>query len=160
MVFDKMPAICPDFKWLGLQISDLIWNPDHLQPNLYLTIQNPDWSRFQTSTVFDSWDYLIGVLVTHEIGPYFFMKLSSPYSQALVPHFIFHSPTQPCTTNCNSAHTKWLLPFCRASQHARSSLLVFPFWNPMLPEPPQWRTGILAAIRIVIFGIKYRSQTK
>ena len=27
MVFDKMTVICPDFKWLGLQISDLIQNP-------------------------------------------------------------------------------------------------------------------------------------
>ena len=24
MVFDKMVAICPDFKWLGFQISDPI----------------------------------------------------------------------------------------------------------------------------------------
>ena len=40
--FDKITAICPDFKWLGFQISDLIRNPDHLQPNLFLCIQNPD----------------------------------------------------------------------------------------------------------------------
>ena len=40
MVFDKMVAICPDFKWLGFRISDPIQNPDHLQ--LCLTIQNPD----------------------------------------------------------------------------------------------------------------------
>ena len=39
---DKMVAICPDFKWLGFQISDPILNLDHLQPNLFLTIQNPD----------------------------------------------------------------------------------------------------------------------
>ena len=42
MVFDKMAAICPDFKWLGLQISVPIWIPDLLQPNLFWTIQNPD----------------------------------------------------------------------------------------------------------------------
>ena len=35
MAFDKMEPICPDFKWLGFQISDSIWNPDHLQPNLF-----------------------------------------------------------------------------------------------------------------------------
>ena len=42
IVFDKMAPICPDFKWLGFQISDPIKNPDHLQSNLFLTIQNPD----------------------------------------------------------------------------------------------------------------------
>ena len=42
MVFDKMEAICPDFKWSGFQISDPIQNLDHLQPNLFLTIQSPD----------------------------------------------------------------------------------------------------------------------
>ena len=41
-VFVKMAVICPDFKWLGFQISDHILNLDHLQPNLYSTIQNPD----------------------------------------------------------------------------------------------------------------------
>ena len=40
-------GICPDFKWLGFQISDSICNPNHLQPNLFLTIPNPDLSRFQ-----------------------------------------------------------------------------------------------------------------
>ena len=38
----KMVATCLDFKWLGFQISDPIRNSDHLQPNLFLTIQNPD----------------------------------------------------------------------------------------------------------------------
>ena len=42
MVFDKMATICPDLKWLGFQFSDPIPNPDHLQPNLFLPIQNPD----------------------------------------------------------------------------------------------------------------------
>ena len=42
IVFDEMAAICPDFKCLGFQISDPIWNPDHLQPNVFWTIQNPD----------------------------------------------------------------------------------------------------------------------
>ena len=40
MVFDKMAAICLDFRWLGFQISDPIRNPDHFQTNLFLTIQN------------------------------------------------------------------------------------------------------------------------
>ena len=35
MVFDKMTAICPDYKGLGFQISDYIPNPDHLQSNLF-----------------------------------------------------------------------------------------------------------------------------
>ena len=42
MVFDKMAAICLDFKWLGLRISDPIQNPGNLQPNLFWTIQNPN----------------------------------------------------------------------------------------------------------------------
>ena len=42
MVFDKMAAICLDFKWLGFRISYPIRNPDHLQPNLFWTIQNTD----------------------------------------------------------------------------------------------------------------------
>ena len=40
--FWQMAAIYPNFKWLGFRISDHIQNPDHLQPNLFLTIQNPD----------------------------------------------------------------------------------------------------------------------
>ena len=42
MVLDKMAAIYSDFKWLGFQISDPIQNMDHLQPNLFPTIQNPN----------------------------------------------------------------------------------------------------------------------
>ena len=42
MVFDKIAALCPDFKLLGFRISDHIQNPDHLQPNLFGTIQNLD----------------------------------------------------------------------------------------------------------------------
>ena len=38
-----MAAICPDFKWLGLQISDPIQNLDNLQTNLFSTIQSPDF---------------------------------------------------------------------------------------------------------------------
>ena len=41
IVFDKMGAICLDFIRLGFQISDPIRNQDHLQPNLFSTIQNP-----------------------------------------------------------------------------------------------------------------------
>ena len=52
MVFDKNAAICPDFKWFGFHISDLIWNPDHLQTNLLLNIpksvlvciSDPNWN--------------------------------------------------------------------------------------------------------------------
>ena len=39
---------------LGFQISDPVQNPDPLQPNLALTIQNPDKSGFQILTVFRS----------------------------------------------------------------------------------------------------------
>ena len=46
-----MVPISPCFKWLGLQISDPIWNLDNLKTNLFLTIQNPDKSRFQIHTV-------------------------------------------------------------------------------------------------------------
>ena len=42
MVFDKIAVICLDFKWLGFQISDPIQKPDHLKPNLFSTIWNPD----------------------------------------------------------------------------------------------------------------------
>ena len=42
MVFDLMAGICPDFNWLGFWISESIRNPDHLKPNLFMTIQNPD----------------------------------------------------------------------------------------------------------------------
>ena len=51
MVFDKMVAICLNFKWLDFRISDPIRNPDLAQPNLFLTIQNSDQSRFQISTI-------------------------------------------------------------------------------------------------------------
>ena len=39
---------------MEFRISDPIQNPDHLQPNLFLTIGNPDKSRFQISTVYVS----------------------------------------------------------------------------------------------------------
>ena len=42
MGLDKMAPICPDFKWLGF----------HLKTNLFLTIQNQDWSGFQIPTIF------------------------------------------------------------------------------------------------------------
>ena len=47
-----MVAICPDFKWLGFQITDPIQNWDHSQPNLFLIIWNSDTSRSQISTGF------------------------------------------------------------------------------------------------------------
>ena len=31
IVCDNMAAMCPDYKWLGFRISDLIQNPDHFQ---------------------------------------------------------------------------------------------------------------------------------
>ena len=46
-------AICLDLNWLGFQIADAIWNPDHLRTNLFLTIQNLYWSEFQIPTVLD-----------------------------------------------------------------------------------------------------------
>ena len=39
MVFDRMVAICPDFKRLFFQILDTIWNLDR---SLFSTIQSPD----------------------------------------------------------------------------------------------------------------------
>ena len=51
IVFEKMAAICSDFKWLGFHISDSIKKPGHLQTNLFLTIPNPDQSGFQIPTV-------------------------------------------------------------------------------------------------------------
>ena len=51
-IFVKIAVSCPDFKWLGFRITGPIWNPDHLQTNLLLTIQNPDLSGFQILTVF------------------------------------------------------------------------------------------------------------
>ena len=42
MFFDKIMTFCLNFKWLGFWISDSIQNLDHLQLNLFLTIQNPD----------------------------------------------------------------------------------------------------------------------
>ena len=47
-----MVAICPHSKRSGFQISDPIQNPDHLRPNLFWTIQNPDKVGFQICTVF------------------------------------------------------------------------------------------------------------
>ena len=35
MDFDKITAICPDFIWLGFQISDPIQNPSHLHNIFY-----------------------------------------------------------------------------------------------------------------------------
>ena len=51
MVFDKMAAICPDFRWSCFQIPDPIQNPGQLQPNLFLTIQNPDYQDFKSPNI-------------------------------------------------------------------------------------------------------------
>ena len=48
MIFYSIAAISLDFKWLGFQISDLIGNPDHLQPNLFFIFQNPAQSDFRS----------------------------------------------------------------------------------------------------------------
>ena len=42
IVFDKMVAISTNFKWLGFRISDPIQNSNHMQPNLFSAIQNPN----------------------------------------------------------------------------------------------------------------------
>ena len=47
--FWQMVTICPDFKWLGSQISDPIRNPGHWQPNLFWTFGNPDLVGMQIS---------------------------------------------------------------------------------------------------------------
>ena len=49
-----------------VRISDPIRNPDHLQPNLFLIIQNPDKSGFQIPTVFFS--FLFSLLL-HFLHP-------------------------------------------------------------------------------------------
>ena len=46
-----MVAICPDFKWLGFQISNPMQSLDHLQANCFLTIWNLDASGFQIPIV-------------------------------------------------------------------------------------------------------------
>ena len=51
MVFDKLMAICPDFKQLGFLISDSNGNQDLLQPNLFSSILNPDQSGFPSTIV-------------------------------------------------------------------------------------------------------------
>ena len=48
----KSGCLCPDFKWfltkwhpfvrISNAHSEPIQNPDHLQPNLFMTIQNPN----------------------------------------------------------------------------------------------------------------------
>ena len=45
-VFDKMAAICLNFKWSGFQTSDSIQNPDHLQTNFFWPF------RFQIPNVY------------------------------------------------------------------------------------------------------------
>ena len=39
MVLDKMAPICADFKWSGIRLSNPIQNWEHLQINLFVTIQ-------------------------------------------------------------------------------------------------------------------------
>ena len=70
IVFDKLAAICLDFKWLGFRISDPVRNPDHLPPNLFLTIQSPDWSGFQIPIVicclYNSYWTKLGMIICFE----------------------------------------------------------------------------------------------
>ena len=58
MVFDKIAAICSDFKWLGFRISKHIWNPDkNIQISNGVVFKcNPTscWP-FQIQT---SWDFI------------------------------------------------------------------------------------------------------
>ena len=50
--WDKMAANCHDLKLFRFQISDPIWNSDHLQPNLFL-------NNLKTSPDFRSPLYLV-----------------------------------------------------------------------------------------------------
>ena len=52
MVLVKMAPISSDFKWEGFHILDPIQNSDYLQPNLFLTVQNPDLSKYQIPSVY------------------------------------------------------------------------------------------------------------
>ena len=46
----KMAANLVGFQIVGIPNSDIIRNPDHLLNKLFLTMQNPDKSRFQIPT--------------------------------------------------------------------------------------------------------------
>ena len=48
--FYKTAAFCPYFLWSGFRISDPIRNPEHLETNLFLTIQKLEVSGFQLPT--------------------------------------------------------------------------------------------------------------
>ena len=92
MVFEKMATIFPDCRWLGFQISYPIWNLDHLQTNLFLTIQNPDVSGFQILTVLEK---QVGVLRTSILQKRPFKECScyqrlSVKRKSSLPPFLLH----------------------------------------------------------------------
>ena len=81
MVFDKMAAIYQDFKFLGFGVSNPIQNPDHLQHNLYLTIQiqtSPDFRSplyftpllrvWHVSTFLNYWVNFLNAFLTSNKG--------------------------------------------------------------------------------------------
>ena len=69
-----MAAICSDFKWSSFQIFDPIWNMDHLQTNLFLTIPNPKVSRFHIPTA--SWEFLFFIKQTIQVTSFLGMAHS------------------------------------------------------------------------------------
>ena len=79
--FDTMVAISPDFKWLGFRFSDPIPSPNHLQPNLFLTVQKADQSGFQSGLYyilcFISEKTLWGLVVNlHSVARNFLQKVA------------------------------------------------------------------------------------
>ena len=54
-------------QMVGLLDFNPFKNTDHLQPRLFLTIQNPDWSGFQIPTAVMEWSHNIGVWQPFEI---------------------------------------------------------------------------------------------
>ena len=60
--------LTPANNWLGFRISDPIQNPDHLQTNLFLTIQNLDKVGFQILTVYTYYFVTLSVRVWNEIN--------------------------------------------------------------------------------------------
>ena len=57
MIFHKRVAICSDFKWLGFRISDPILNLNHLQTNLFSSIQTSSYFR---SLLWGCFQYVFG----------------------------------------------------------------------------------------------------
>ena len=49
MVFDKMAAICQDFKWLGFQISDPIWSGTICNPTSFRAFKIQNSPNFRST---------------------------------------------------------------------------------------------------------------